>query len=95
MALSPLAAEKRHRTMLSKALNYARQEQYDVAEKHCESLLQIYPELCKAWVSYAQVRICSQRATCTLCEVGVRTRSTARCRTASRLVDYAHILKSR
>lgn len=62
MALSSHKTEKRHRLMLGKALLYARQEQYDLAENHFEGMLQIYPELCRAWVSYAQVRPCSQRA---------------------------------
>lgn len=42
--------------MVQKALQHARRENFDRAAAHFEGLLASYPELAKAWVSYAQVR---------------------------------------
>jgi hypothetical protein len=55
--LSPGKDEKRRRQMYTKALQYARQEEYDRAGVQFEVLLGTYPSMCKAWVSYAQVGV--------------------------------------
>lgn len=39
------------------ALELSRQEKYDQAREAFEQLLQQHPTFCKAWVSYAQVRV--------------------------------------
>jgi hypothetical protein len=61
--------------MYSRALQFARQEDFDKATLCFEGLLADYPDICTAWVSYAQVLprdlgrslgCCGMLATCCL-----------------------------
>lgn len=40
---------------MSKALDFARMDEFEVASRHFEGLLLSYPQICKMWVAYAQM----------------------------------------